>query len=87
MTVPGLVSVDRLLHLHRLEDEDQVAGGYLLPVGDGDLDDGALHGGGEGVAGHGDGAPRPPPGALAGPGRRRRSAARPCPGGEAVRAA
>ena len=39
------------LHLHRLHDHDDVALGDLLALLDGDLDDGALHGRGEGVAG------------------------------------
>ena len=46
----GLVGVERLLHLHRLEHDDEVALGDLLALLDGDLDDGALHRGGDGVA-------------------------------------
>jgi hypothetical protein len=33
-----------LIHLYRLEDEDGVARGDPLGLGDGDLDDGSLHG-------------------------------------------
>ncbi len=47
---PGLVGVDRLLHLHRLEDDDQVAGLDGGAVLDRDLDDRALHRRGQGVA-------------------------------------
>src|SRR5690242_9029177 len=46
-----LVGVDRLLHLHGLEDDDQVALGHGGAVLDRDLDDRALHRGGEGVTG------------------------------------
>src|SRR6478736_6559259 len=56
----GLVGLERLLHLHRLEHDDHVA---LLDRGallDGDLDDRALHGRGDRVAGRGG------PGFLAG---------------------
>ena len=51
----GFVGIDRLLHFHRLEHQDQVAGVDLLPVGDSDLDDGSLHRGGQGIAGRRDG--------------------------------
>ena len=53
VTVPALCAVMRLLHLHRLEDDDQVAGGDGGAVLDRDLDDRALHGRGQGVAGGG----------------------------------
>src|SRR5205085_11723984 len=46
-----LVRGDRVLHLHGLEYDDQVAGGDGVAVGDRDLDDGSLHGCGHGVAG------------------------------------
>jgi hypothetical protein len=46
---PGLVRRQRLFHLHGLQDHDQVTGLHLLAVGDLDLDDGALHGGGQGI--------------------------------------
>ena len=39
----GLVGLEGLLHLHGLEDHDDVALGDLLALLDGDLDDGALH--------------------------------------------
>ena len=39
----GLVRVERLLHLHRLEHDDQVALGDRVAVGHRDLDDRALH--------------------------------------------
>src|SRR3712207_7327919 len=39
----SLVRGDRLLHLHRLEGDDEVALGDGVPIGDGDLDDRALH--------------------------------------------
>src|SRR4051812_7730063 len=52
----GAVGVQRLLHLHGLQDDDEVAFLDLLPLLHRDLDDGALHRGGEGVArGHGTG--------------------------------
>src|SRR3954454_10892536 len=47
----GLVRVDRLLHLHRLQDDDQVALGDLLTVLYRDLDDRALHRYGDRLAG------------------------------------
>src|SRR6476469_9662984 len=47
----GLVRLERLLHLHRLEHDDGVALLHGVAVGDSDLDDGALHGRGDGVAG------------------------------------
>src|SRR3546814_801912 len=40
---PGLVRLERLLHLHRLDDDHGVALGDLLALLDDDLDDGALH--------------------------------------------
>ena len=43
LIVAGLVGVERLLHLHRLQDDDQVALGDGVTLGDRDLDDGALH--------------------------------------------
>src|SRR3954452_15009223 len=43
----GLVGLDGLLHLHRLEHDDRVDLRDLLAVGDGDLDDRALHRGGD----------------------------------------
>ena len=46
-----LVRLDRLLHLHRLEHDDEVALDDLLPVLDGDLDDRRLHRRLDGVAG------------------------------------
>ncbi|OMI33961.1 choline dehydrogenase [Streptomyces sparsogenes DSM 40356] len=46
----GAVGVDGLFHLHRFQDHYEVAFGDLVAFGDGDLDDGALHGGGQGVA-------------------------------------
>ena len=46
-----LVRVERLLHLHRLEDDDEVAGLDDVALLDGDLDDRALHRRGERVAG------------------------------------
>lgn len=42
---------ERLFHFHCFENEDEVAFGDGVSVGDYDFDDGALHGGGEGVAG------------------------------------
>lgn len=51
----GFVCVDRLFHLHRLENDNKVACGDPLSFGDGDLDDGPLHGGGQGIPGHGSG--------------------------------
>src|SRR4051812_41228984 len=47
----GPVCVEGLFHLHRLEDDDEVALLDLLALLDGDLDDSALHRGGEGVTG------------------------------------
>jgi hypothetical protein len=59
----GLVRVERLLHLHRLEDDHQVAGLDLLAFLNRDLDDRALHRAAAGVSA--DGGPdffrRPPP--------------------------
>ena len=49
----GLVGLDGLLHLHGLHDHDGVALGDGLAFLDDDLDDGALYGGGDGVAGGG----------------------------------
>src|SRR5688500_10160828 len=46
----GLVGLERLLHLHRLDDDDGVALGDLLALLDDDLDDGALHRAGDRVA-------------------------------------
>ena len=43
----GAVRDERLLHLHRLEHDDEVALGDLRALGDRDLDDRALHGRGE----------------------------------------
>src|SRR3954453_22155320 len=43
----GLVGLDGLLHLHRLEHDDRVALRDLLAVGDRHLDDRALHRGGD----------------------------------------
>ena len=63
----GLVRVERLLHLHRLEHDDEVAGLDLRAVLDGDLDDGALHRRGEGVAGRRPRRPCRRPCACAGP--------------------
>ena len=51
VTVPALWAVMRLLHLHRLEHDDEVAGLDDGAVLDGDLDDRALHRRGEAVAG------------------------------------
>src|SRR5215831_15717672 len=45
-----LVRTERLLHLHRLEHDDGLAGGHLLPLRGDDLDDGALHGACEYIA-------------------------------------
>ena len=45
----GLVGLERLLHLHRLEHHHDVALGDVLALLDGDLDDGALHRAGDGV--------------------------------------
>ena len=53
--VPGPVRGERLLHLHRFEHDDEVTFGNNVAFGDGHLDDGALHGGGEGVAAGGRG--------------------------------
>src|SRR3546814_1502904 len=47
----GLVRLEGLLHLHRLEHDDDVALGDGRTLLDGDLDDRALHGGGDRVAG------------------------------------
>ncbi len=47
----GLVRGDGVLHLHGLEDHDEVALGDFLALGHGDLDDGALHRRGDGVTG------------------------------------
>jgi len=52
----GFVCVDRLFHLHCLENDNEVADGDALSFGDGDLDDGPLHGGGQGIPGHGSGS-------------------------------
>src|SRR5690606_21194970 len=49
------VGDERLLHLHRLEDDDELAGRDRRAVLDGDLDDRALHGGGEGAVARGGG--------------------------------
>src|SRR3954465_8906792 len=46
----GLVRLERLLHLHRLEDDDDVALRALRALLDGDLDDRSLHRAGHGVA-------------------------------------
>ena len=46
-----LVGLDRLLHLHGLEHEHEVALDDLVALGDGDLDDRRLHGRLDGVAG------------------------------------
>ena len=45
----GFVGVHRLLHFHRLQDEDQVAGAHLLALRHRDLDHGSLHRGGQGI--------------------------------------
>ena len=55
----GLVRVDGVLHLHRLEHDDQVPGGHCLAFLHGDLHHRALHRGGDGVTGGG-AAARPP---------------------------
>src|SRR3954469_14325325 len=47
-----LVCVERLFHLHRFQYDDQLAGGNLLTVLDGDLDDRALHRAGQRVTAH-----------------------------------
>src|SRR3954453_7362561 len=41
------MSVERLLHLHGLENHHQVTRRHGLAIGHGDLDDGSLHGGGQ----------------------------------------
>ena len=52
---PGAVRGERLLHLHRFEDDDEIAFGDDVALGDGHLHDGALHGGGQRVAAGGRG--------------------------------
>src|SRR5690606_29392209 len=49
----GLVRLDRLLHLHGLQDHDRVALADAVAVADGDPDDRALHRRGEPVAADG----------------------------------
>src|ERR1700737_4142434 len=51
-----LVGGDRVLHLHRLEDHDQIAGADLLALFDRNLDNSALHRRGDSVARGGSGA-------------------------------
>src|SRR4029450_11869406 len=66
----GPVGGQGLLHLHRLQDDDQVAGLDLLAVLDRDLDDHPLHGGDQGVLTGGVGpAPRGGGGGGGGGGR------------------
>src|SRR5574340_525921 len=57
----GLVRVDRVLHLHGLEHQDQLALGDLLTLLDGDLDHRALHRGGDRVPGRLAGVPTTAP--------------------------
>src|SRR5690606_9354022 len=52
----ALVRGDRVLHLHRLEDDDEIARGDRVAVRHRDLDDRALHGRGDRVARYGGGA-------------------------------
>ena len=88
VTTPALCALQRLLHLHRLEDHDEVTLGDRVALGHGDLDDRALHGAGQGVAGaaaawpfravrRGAGRGGPPAGAGRGRRRRGRRGARP----------
>src|ERR1700722_4909589 len=51
-----LVGGDRVLHLHSLENHEQIAGAGLLAIFDRNLDDGAVHRGGDSVARGGSGA-------------------------------
>ena len=51
VTVPALCAVERLLHLHGFEHDDEVARLDPLALFDGDLDDRSLHRAGQGVAG------------------------------------
>src|SRR5690606_38061380 len=49
----GAVGDERLLHLHRLEDDDELTCLDHRTLLDGDLDESALHGGGEGAVARG----------------------------------
>src|SRR5690606_2220333 len=65
---PRAVRDERLFHLHRLEDDDEIARGDRRTLGDGDLDDRALHRRGERGAVRRGGALGPPCGSAPGSG-------------------